>query len=42
MVNALKQYSLENPKDKRGRPSVLTIEEQVLVALEYWREYRTY
>ncbi len=42
MVNALKQYSLENPKDKRGRHCVLTIEEQVLVALEYWREYRTY
>ena len=32
----------ENPQDKRGRRSALTLEEQVLVALEYWREYRTY
>jgi hypothetical protein len=32
----------ENPQDKRGRRSALSLEEQVLVALEYWREYRTY
>jgi hypothetical protein len=27
---------------KMGRPSKLSVEEQVLMALEYWREYRTY
>ena len=42
MVNTLEQFRLENPQDKRGRRSALTLEEQVLVALEYWREYRTY
>jgi hypothetical protein len=42
MVNALKSLAVENPKDRRGRRTILTLEEQVLVALEYWREYRTY
>ena len=42
MVNSLEQFRLENPQDKRGRRSALTLEEQVLVTLEYWREYRTY
>ncbi len=42
MVKSIEQYRLANPKDKRGRRSTLTLEEQVLVALEYWREYRTY
>lgn len=42
MVNSLEQYRLANPKDQRGRQSKLTLEQQVLVALEYWREYRTY
>ena len=42
MVNALENFMLENPKDRRGRRTILTLEEQVLVALEYWREYRTY
>lgn len=42
MVNTLEQFRLENPQDQRGRRSALTLEEQVLVALEYWREYRTY
>ena len=42
MVNALENFLLENPKDRRGRRTILTLEEQVLVALEYWREYRTY
>jgi hypothetical protein len=27
---------------KSGRPSKLSIEDQILVALEYWREYRTH
>ena len=26
----------------RGRPAKLSIADQILVALEYWREYRTY
>lgn len=42
MVKSIEQYRLANPKDKRGRRTTLTLEEQVLVALEYWREYRTY
>src|SRR4028118_1455618 len=42
MHNSLEQFRLENPQDKRGRRSALTLEEQVLVALEYWREHRTY
>jgi hypothetical protein len=29
-------------KKKRGRPSALTLEEQVLMTLEFWREYRTF
>ncbi len=32
----------EAGKKKPGRPSELIIENQVLVALEYWREYRSY
>lgn len=27
---------------KTGRPSKLSVENQVLMTLEYWREYRTY
>jgi hypothetical protein len=27
---------------KTGRPSKLSVEEKILMALEYWREYRTY
>ena len=27
---------------KSGRPSKLSVEDQVLMTLEYWREYRTY
>jgi hypothetical protein len=42
MVNTLEKFRLENPQNKRGRRSALTLEEQVLVALEYWRKYRTY
>jgi hypothetical protein len=42
MVKALEEFRSENHKDRRGRGTILTLEEQVLVALEYWREYRTY
>jgi hypothetical protein len=27
---------------KTGRPSKLSLENQILITLEYWREYRTY
>lgn len=27
---------------KTGRPSKLSLEDQILITLEYWREYRTY
>jgi hypothetical protein len=42
MVNALENFRLENYKDRRGHRTILTLEEQVLGSLEYWREYRTY
>jgi transposase len=42
MLKSLKEYRLANPKDKRGAKNKLTLEQQILVALEYWREYRTY
>ena len=31
----------EAAKKKRGRPADLTLEEQLLLALQFWREYRT-
>lgn len=34
--------SLWLSKKKTGRPGKLSIEDQVLMTLEYWREYRTY
>ncbi len=30
------------PKLKPGRPTKLSLEDQILVALQDWREYRTY
>ncbi len=39
MLNAMQQY--EAQKTKSGRPSALGLEEQILLALTYWREYRT-
>ena len=32
----------EADKKKPGRPPELIVEEQVLIALQYWREYRSY
>ena len=32
----------QKQKKKLGRPSRLIVEDQVLVTLQYWREYRTY
>ncbi len=40
MVQAVTTQIPELPR--RGRPFKLSLEDQVLVALEYWREYRTY
>ncbi|MBD2411414.1 IS5 family transposase [Nostoc calcicola FACHB-389] len=34
--------SLRQGKQKTGRPSKLSLEDQLLMTLEYWREYRTY
>ena len=31
----------EAQKTKSGKPSALSLEEQILLALTYWREYRT-
>ena len=39
MQEAMQQH--EAQKTKSGRPSQLSIEEQILLALTYWREYRT-
>ena len=39
MLEAMQQY--EAAKTKSGRPSALSLEEQILLALTYWREYRT-
>ncbi len=32
----------EKQKKKPGRPPKIIIENQVLITLQYWREYRTY
>ena len=39
MLEAMQQY--EAAKTKSGRPSALSLEEQILLSLTYWREYRT-
>ena len=40
MVEILKQ-EFPKPKQRGGQPK-LSVEDQLLIALEYWREYRTY
>lgn len=40
MVKIVKQT--ESLRKKTGRPPNLRIEDQILMTLEYWREYRTY
>jgi hypothetical protein len=40
MVEVVREHSEQ--KKKPGRPSKLGSEDQVLLTLEYWREYRTY
>jgi len=39
MLEAMQQH--EAQKTKSGRPSALSLEAQILLALTYWREYRT-
>ena len=39
---AVLEEQVEPKKKKSGRPSKLSVEDQVLISLEYWREYRTY
>lgn len=41
MIEILKKIYAEKHK-RRGRKPKLSIENQLLAALEYWREYRTY
>jgi hypothetical protein len=41
MVSLLKE-SVEDNRKKSGRPSKLSYEDQILMMLEYLREYRTY
>jgi len=41
MVGVVREQ-VEQKKKKPGKPSKLSIEDQVLISLEYWREYRTY
>jgi Helix-turn-helix of DDE superfamily endonuclease len=35
-------HHLEKTRIKTGRPPKLSVEDQVLMTLEYWREYRTF
>jgi len=39
---AVLEEQVELKKKKPGRPSKFSIEDQVFMSLEYWREYRTY
>jgi Helix-turn-helix of DDE superfamily endonuclease len=40
MHDALKHWA--TTKKKPGRPAALRLDEQLLLSLEFWREYRTY
>lgn len=37
---AVLEEQVEQKKKKQGLPSKLSVEDQVLISLEYWREYR--
>jgi hypothetical protein len=41
MVEVVSHW-LTKQRRKTGRPPKLTVEDQVLLTLEYWREYRTF
>jgi hypothetical protein len=40
MLQVLREH--EQQKVKPGRPPTLSLEDQLLMSLQYWREYRTY
>ncbi len=40
MVEILRRHNQQ--KKKTGRPGKVSLEDQILMTLEYWREYRTY
>jgi hypothetical protein len=40
MVEVVRSHNMT--KRKTGRPGKLSLEDQILMTLEYWREYRTY
>ena len=40
MLQVLREH--EQQKVKPGRPPALALEDQLLMTLQYWREYRTY
>lgn len=40
MLEVMREHNKR--KKKPGRPIKLSLEDQLLMALEYWREYRTY
>jgi Helix-turn-helix of DDE superfamily endonuclease len=40
MLQVLRDH--EQQKVKPGRPPALSLEDQLLMSLQYWREYRTY
>jgi hypothetical protein len=41
MVEVFAEH-LSKTRIKAGRPPKLSVEDQILMTLEYWREYRTY
>ena len=41
MVEVFAEH-LKKTRRKPGRPPKLAVEDQILMTLEYWREYRTY
>lgn len=41
MVEVFSQH-LQKTRRKPGRPPKLSVEDHILMTLEYWREYRTY
>lgn len=42
MVNELNKQEKQRQKKLKGRPQVLTIEDKLLMTLEYYKEYRSY
>lgn len=42
MVNELNKQEKQRPKKLKGRPQVLSVEDKLLMTLEYYREYRSY